>query len=258
MYKRQGETFGFFAFLLLWRRTSNVLANLRVILPERPYALLLWEALRVSANHARTVVETFLASNADRIDLVSRIEIAGIDKLNEALRDNKGVILVTAHIGNWELPGVALARMGYKITTVAGVQFTRGLTPLLKKMKETVGIKVTNHLESAGPILRALRKGEIVALHIDGDQYGERVQVKLFGRETYMPKGPARLARLTGAHLIPAIAVRVKRRKIRLEILDEISTKVDETEITQSIAMILETYIRTYPNQWCIFRRIWL
>ena len=168
------------------------------------------------------------------------------------------MILATAHLGSWELGGAALAAMGYSITTVAGVQFTPALSPHMKKIKEDLGIDVVSSRTGLRRLLKALANREVVALHIDGDQYAGGTEVEFFGRRIRLPSGPAILAMRTGASILPAFAVRTGRRKLCIFIEDEIPIgDADESGITARIVRGVEDYIRRYPDQWCIFRPLW-
>jgi KDO2-lipid IV(A) lauroyltransferase len=148
--------------------------------------------------------------------------------------------------------------MGYSITTVAGVQFSPALSPFIKKIKQDLGIDVVSSTTGLRRIMKALARGEIVALHIDGDQFVGGVEVDFLGRKARLPSGPSVLALKTGAAVIPAFAVRIAGRRILIVIEDEIPLEnMDEAGITRMIVEMAEDYIRRYPHQWCMFRALW-
>jgi len=191
-------------------------------------------------------------------ELSRMVDVEGRDKLDSALESGRGVVLATAHLGSWELAGAALAAMGYGITTVAGVQFSPSLSPFIRQMKERLGITVVSMDIGALRIARTLRKGGVVALHADGDQFRDGVSVKYFGRDVTLPRGPAALALKTGAALLPAFAIRTSRRHVTIMIEDDVSMEAeDERDVTQLIATAVEKYVRRYPEQWCMFRPFW-
>ena len=253
-----GETLATVCFLLSSSRRKNLAANLRVVLGDPDLPQFTMTALHVMLNFARCVTDVFMIPGLDDKRLRTCVSITGREHLDRAASRGKGVILVTAHVGSWEMGGVALAGLGYRITTVAGVQFTRGLSPYVKAMKESRGIDVVSVDGGALAMARALRRGEIVALHIDGDQYLGGIEVNFFGRPTVLPRGPAGLAMTTGAAIIPAFAISTARGKIRVCIEDEIGAEGhDEAGLTARIAAVVEDCIRRHVDQWCMFRPIW-
>ncbi len=253
-----GETPAALCFLLCTTRRRNSAANLRVVLGAAPTANISRLVLRTMINFGRTVVETFMIPHISTGRIPFQADIIGGDRLESIAGRGRGIVLVTAHLGSWELGGVLLARLGHKITTVAGVQFTRSLSPFIKSMKEGCGLSTVGAEGGTLRLFRALRRGQVVALHIDGDQYLGGVETELFGTRTVLPRGPAALALRTGAAVVPAFAIRIGRGKIKVLIGDEIETGgEDESSLTRKIATAVEDYIRRNPDQWCMFRRIW-
>ena len=251
-----GETLAAAFFLLSRARRSVIAANLGTAL-DRELAPFSGMGCRVMLNFGRNVVDTFRLAHLDRKRLLAAVTITGREKLDRVLARGKGVIMVTAHLGSWEVGGAALAAMGYSVTTVAGVQFSPALSPHIKKIKQDLGIDVVSSTTGLKRILKALARGEIVALHIDGDRFVGGVEVPFFGRKAVFPGGPAVLSVRTGAAILPAFAIRTGGRRIGIMIGDEIPLEGDEENVTRMILEVVETYIRRYPDQWCIFRPFW-
>jgi len=253
-----GETLSIVTFPLLRSRKRNLESNLKVVLAHEgtPHARSQTTrlALAVAVNFGRAVVDAFMVPYLDSKAI--RIEVKGKEHLESALRAGRGVILVTAHLGTWELGGAVLAAMGYRFTTVAGTQFAPWLSPHIKTLKQAIGIEVVAHT-SALRIMRVLKTGGLVVLHIDGDRYLGGLKVSFFGRPATVPRGPAALALRVGAKLLCGFAVRKSRCEIAIEISREIPVIGNETEVTQRIIDVVETNIRKHKNQWCMFRAIW-
>jgi KDO2-lipid IV(A) lauroyltransferase len=121
-------------------------------------------------------------------------------------------------------------------------------------------------MERVGPgVLRALRRGDILALLIDVPAPGPSVAVDFFGAPAEVPAGPARLALRTGARVIPAVMAREPGHdELIRPILDfdlrfqpSGDEEQDVREITQQIMSSLERFIRQYPDQWFMFRPMW-
>ncbi len=252
-----GETLALLTFPLLRTRKRNLERNLRVVLSqERPSHIEITKlAIMTTLNFGRAVVDAFVIPYVKnkRID----VTFSGMENLGAALGAGKGVILVTAHLGTWELGGAILADMGYRFVTVAGVQFTDGLSPHIKAIKKSKGIDIADNT-SILKLYRVLKSGGIVVLHIDGDRYFGGVEVSFFGKKTLMPRGPAALAIRTGAKLLCGFAIRRSRCKIKIIITPEIPVMAEnEAELTQRVVQVVQTYIGKYKDQWCMFRPIW-
>jgi lauroyl/myristoyl acyltransferase len=252
-----GETFAAGLYLLSGSRRRAIARNLRIALGAEAGDVRR-TGWRLMINFGRNIVEIFMLPHLGREELAGMIEVKGKKRIDEVLASGKGLILATAHLGSWETGGAALAAMGYPMTTVAGVQFTPGLSPYIKKIKQDVGIDVVSSHTGLRRIMETLRNRGVVALHVDGDQYVGGTEVEFFGRKTRMASGAAVLALRTGAAILPAFAIRTGRRRIRIIIDEEIYTgDRDEGAIMRRIIQVVEAYIRRYPDQWCIFRPLW-
>lgn len=252
-----GETLAGAFFLLSGARRRVIADNLGTALGRKqtPFGK---TGYRVMLNFGRNVVDTFMLPHLGRNRLLAAVDITGRERLDAALASGRGAILVTAHLGSWEVGGAALAAMGYSVTTVAGVQFSPALSPFIKKIKQDLGIDVVSSKTGLKRIMKALARGEVAALHIDGDQFVGGIEVGFFGRKTLLPSGPAVLAVRTGSAVLPAFAVRTRGRRIGIIIEDEIPVEEDDKErITRMIVEVVEGYIRRYPDQWCMFRPFW-
>jgi KDO2-lipid IV(A) lauroyltransferase len=252
-----GETFAGAFYLLSPARRGVIRRNLTVALGSERTDL--WRmGFRLMLSFGRGVAETLMLPRLSPEDLAHMIEVSGKERIDSVLESGRGLILVTAHIGSWEMGGAALAAMGYSMTTVAGIQFTPTLSPYIRRTKQHLGIDVVSYRSGARRIVQALSKGGIAALHMDGDQFVGGVETEFFGRRTRLPAGPAALAVRTGAAILPAFAIRTGKSRIRVFIEEEVFTgDKDEAAITRRIVAVVEDYIRRYPDQWCVFRPIW-
>jgi KDO2-lipid IV(A) lauroyltransferase len=252
-----GETLAGAFFLLSGARRRVIADNIGTALGARQ-RLFTGSGYRLMLNFGRNVVDTFRLPHLGRRRLLGMVDIKGRERLDAAVAAGRGVILVTAHLGTWELGGAALAAMGYSITTVAGIQFSPALSPFIKKIKQDLGIDVVSSETGLRRIMKALSRGELVALHIDGDQFVGGTEVDFFARKARLPSGPAVLALRTGAAVVPAFAVRTEGGRITIFIEEEVPTEnADEAGVTRLIVEVVETYIRRYPDQWCMFRPFW-
>jgi len=188
-----------------------------------------------------------------------------LDRINALMAEKKGVIFITLHYGNWDMGAAGLSAYGFPVNVIAETFPHPSMNTLIQSSRRHLGMKVTP-MEKVGPsIIRALRRGEILALLIDVPEPGGTVPVKFFGSQTEVPVGPARLALRSGAFPMPAIVQRVRgeeetlRPVIDFDLHFEPSGDEDDDvrRLTQAIMSSLERLIRTDPNQWFIFHDMW-
>jgi KDO2-lipid IV(A) lauroyltransferase len=216
----------------------------------RHFALYIGEMLHVQGWDTRTVVD--------------RLEIEGEEHFEEAERLGRGIIFVSAHMGSAEVAAAVAVLRGYKITAVTERLQPRFAMDWAVACRARMGIRLLP-VERAGiSLLRALRRREMVAFVIDaGVERGGGVPVTFFGRETVFPDGPARLARLSGAPIVFAVAARLPggrfRAHIEAPLLAERSRDGAEDVrcATQWLVSSFEGYVRRYPGQWYAFREMW-
>ncbi|HEY8489551.1 MAG TPA: lysophospholipid acyltransferase family protein [Dehalococcoidia bacterium] len=185
--------------------------------------------------------------------------------LDRALEQGKGIILVTAHFGNWDLGAAAVAARGYKLNVIAESFSYPPLNQEIQGARAKLGMNIIP-LERAGvSMIRALRRNELLALLIDRPAPGNGVTVTFFGEPVSVPAGPARLALRTGAKVIPVVLARARGFSDRvLGILDptiDFEPSGDEARdiasLTGRIMASLERMMARYPEQWYMFRRLW-
>ena len=194
-----------------------------------------------------------------------RIVFDDFERINAIMAEKRGVIVITLHYGNWDMGAAGLAAYGYPVNVVAETFPYKAMNALVQGSRRHLGMKVTP-MERVGPsVIRALRKGEILALLIDVPEPGGTVRVNFFGVPTEVPVGPARIALRSGAYVMPAILLRVKGKEEMLRPIVDFDLTFeksgDEEEdvrrLTQAIMSSLERLIRLDPTQWFIFHDMW-
>lgn len=213
-------------------------------------------ALRSNQHMAMNILEfmRFPAMNSEMI--LSKVNFEGEEYLQKALELNKGVIVLSAHFGNWEMLGAALVARGYPLTVVRRDQ--EGLlNDVIQKQRDKKGIKTVPRDKPLYKHLVSLLGGnELVALIADQNAGDDGVFVNFFGRPASTFKGPALFALKTGAPIIPIFMVRDGYMKHRIICKPPISMAPcddpaqDMVNITQSCAGAIEDMIRERPEQW--------
>ena len=176
--------------------------------------------------------------------------------LEESFSKGRGVILVTGHIGNWELGALFFARHGFRINVVTipegreRIDSIRGAYRLRQDIRTIV---VDGSPFSSLEIVAALRRGEIVAMLVDRWEGADGVPAKFFGVERRFPRGPFVLSRATGAPILPAFIVRdgnIYRGEVDPPFFME---EPEDEPGARRVSESLERMIRTYPDQWYNF-----
>jgi KDO2-lipid IV(A) lauroyltransferase len=186
-------------------------------------------------------------------------EFKGEEILQTALAKGKGVILLSAHLGNWEFGSIFLRSRNYPLNLVAlghNAPSTSALVNRLRKNKVQKVIEVSKSSFSGIEILRCLRNNEIVAMIGDRDFLGNGMAIHFFGKKVNFPVGPVMLAMKSGATLIPAFVVRQRDGKYYgvLEQPLSLTLEGNRDEVIKKnlrkTARIFEEYIRAHPDQW--------
>ena len=200
------------------------------------------------------------------LDRMQGIKIEGRQNLDEALKAGTGIILVAAHMGNFPLMSLKLAREGYKINFVTRPMRDEKAGDYLFNLRENAGVKSIfsyPRKECIGGILKALRNNEIVIMQMDQNFGSGGVWVKFFGKLAATPVGPITLGMRTHAKLVPAYIYRegFNRHCIKIfpaEPLIEAESK-DEAILKNAakFSRIIESWVKEYPEQWGWIHRRW-
>ena len=183
--------------------------------------------------------------------------------LDAVLAEGKGAVVISGHIGNWELIGQAIAIAGYPIATIAKPLYDPRVTRWLKKWRTTRGLQIVWRDEgNAGKtILSVLRRNRLMAFLIDQNTKTAGDFVPFFGRPAFTPTTPAAIALRTGAPIIFCWHHRrAKRHKMSFERIAYTPTGERKQDILNLTAMLnerLEHAIRQAPEQWVWIHARW-
>jgi len=198
--------------------------------------------------------------------LSSFSEIKGREFFNTAHERGKGVILLAAHLGNWELGGIFFGHSGIPINIITAKDQINEIANVRESARGLHNVKTITIGDDPFffvDIINALRRNEIVAMLIDRYERKNGVLVDFFGEPAYFPPGPVLLARSTGCAVLPAFTVMQKGGSyktavgsiINMEFSDD--RDIDVQVNLKRIVAVFEEYIREYPGQWYNFSPIW-
>ena len=216
------------------------------------------------------VAETFAnfgAFFADLLTLNRRPDLAayvasaeGEHHLDAALGAGRGVVLLTAHLGNWEFAGRLLSSRGRRTAhVVLSAEQDQALERYLRLDSPQLRFVTRRHATSTLGLLAALRRAELVAMQADRPTGGRGdAIVPFFGEPAAFPIGPFVLARAAGAAVVPAFCAMAPGGRYRLEIDAPIWVKPgEEASALGTTVAALERVIRAYPTQWFNFFDAW-
>lgn len=184
--------------------------------------------------------------------------------LDEALKQERGVILLAAHVGNWEWLGVALAMAGFPVASVIKRQPNDEHTRILNEYREMAGIKIfsrgTTELISTA---RALKQGNCLGLFADQDAGPNGLFVDFLGKAASTPAGPAVFAKKFKCPVVPVFILRKPEGGHRIVFHEPLyyqdagNGDEDIYDFTKKTANIIEETIRQYPDEWLWFQKRW-
>ncbi len=260
---RIGSVIGFLAYRIGRKERERAIANLRECFPDRTAGELMRIARSSFRNLGVSIVEILRFPLLSREEVNEFVSWEGREHLDTALRQGRGVVLATGHIGNWELFGASLALNGYPITVVARELRSRRYNEILCGLRRQVGMQIIFRGESMYRGLRHLRQNGILAILADVDTKVPGGFVDFFGRPAFTPYGPAAVALKSGAALIPMFIRRLPGYTHRIHVLrplDPVRTGSWESDLvanTQRLTTAMEEFIREYPDQWNWFHERW-
>lgn len=248
-----------------------VMANLRAVydgaLPERELRKRARWVFRTSSRNFWDLA-CLPRFDLERLEAMQYVEEGSWDLIDEAMARGSGAILLSAHLGAFDFIGqyVVIGRhrpLALTASTVRSYLFA-GVTYWRRSLGGRIEVVGSNSLRH---VVQAMRNGEFVAMVADRNFAGRGYPVEFFGKPTTLPSGPVKLARETGAPLIPVFAYRKsaqhRKREFYFRIGEPIyikrteDRKQDVIEGMRRVVAVLEENIRRAPEQWVMFQPVW-
>jgi KDO2-lipid IV(A) lauroyltransferase len=262
----------------LRRFCGNLLGQLcLLIVPPKRRALAIANvqaSLAISKAEAQTIVkrsvtrfgwmfmEVLYLPKITKATMVSQVSMVGVEYLEAALAAGKGVVLATAHSGNWEIMGAALAMHGFPLVAVVQKQTNPAMDRFINDYRTLAGMHVT-YKSGVREMVRLLGQGMIIGLLVDQDAGHDGVIVDFFGRPASTPQGAAALARLKDAPIIPAFITEEVDGRHTIHIHQALwvhktaDRDADIYATTQAVTKIVEGHIRRHPEEWFWLHNRW-
>jgi len=239
---------------------KNLSFALKGLKTEHEVKFMILEQFR---NFARFIYEFLLLPYLDERNLDKMFQMIGLEKVHGALQAGKGVVALTAHLGNWELGASAVVQKDIPITAISLPHPTSRVTRFFDNTRISKGIKVVSTDRAARVGLKALRSNQCLAVLGDRDFTGTGIPIDFLGEKATFPVGPIRLAAKTGAPICPIFAIRSRDGNYKLYCEDTYKVeklpdgKPDIRGALHRYADILGKYVRRFPTQWYVFEQVW-
>ena len=253
-----------FAFVFARRARGILEANLRIALPEADDARIrriTWLNFRY---HSKAYADLMRLPKARVADLRPLLRVQGMDNLEAARALGKGVLVISGHMGTWEVAAAIWSATIAPVSLFAEVLEPRELYDWYRTTRARLGISVLA-LSRTGlrHVVEALNAGEMVVTAIDRDILGTGIEIDFFGRPAMIPTGPAALALRLGTPLLPVTVFRLHDDSYQaVGYAPIIATETgdrdaDVRRVTEQLVRSLEGVIRDHPEQWHMPHRIW-
>jgi KDO2-lipid IV(A) lauroyltransferase len=216
------------------------------------------------ASLGRTTIETALLPTYSREQVLDLVEqVTGWELVERAREQGRGFMIVTGHLGNWELGGSYVAARGVPLEAVARRMENPLFDHYLTETRRSIGMTVIHDADAVRRVPRALREQHSVAFLIDQGAVGlASTWVPFFGRYAKTPRGPAVFALRLRAPLLFACALRqpngrfvIHFEEVPVEQTGTLDADVDR--IVASYTSTLERWVRRAPEQYFWHHRRW-
>jgi KDO2-lipid IV(A) lauroyltransferase len=249
-----GRGLGRLAYHVARRERKKALANIAIAFPDWPEEKRV-ETVRAMFRHfGMSLFEIAWMPNMD-VALRDRLTVVeGMEPLLELMDAGRGVVVFTAHCGNWEWMSYSVGLFGRPTTVLQRERSAPEMNRYITELRAKSGVRTIDRgSASAGrELIHSLRRGGILAFLIDQNIRTESVQVPFFGRNALTPIGPAKLAVRTESIVVDILIERLPDGRHRLKIGEpfEVSRNDDPIALTEKMTRIIEAQVRRVPEQW--------
>ncbi len=256
-----GSVLGRMVFFLLPRYRKLTERHLAQAFADRGDAWVRRTARQVFSHLGRSLMEILLMT-PERISRIA--EFRGADRLEEALSLGRGAVLVTGHIGNWELLGSVIATR-FQLSTVAAPLKADAVNDMLLGLRSRSGFRIIlrGRPGAAKELIRVFKKNRILGILIDQDTEVDGAFVDFFGRPAWTPTAAIQMAIKFNAPVLFGYIRRERdgRHTVAIEgPLALVRTGDDEKDIVINTALMtkkIEDCVRRQPDQWVWMHRRW-
>lgn len=260
-----GGSLGKLAYLILPESRSTTLQNLKIAFPNLGTGSIREISLNVFESLGKNAVDAVRLPKMSWEEIQKITKVEGIEHLEKAYSQGRGVIGVTGHIGNFELLAAYVSLRGYKLSAIGRELYDSRLDELLIKNRQKMGVQNIYSTAGVKEVIRVLNSGRMIGVLIDQDTSRVKgIYVDFFGRKARTPIGPVVLALKLDVPIVPMAVIQTREGNYKIYVQEEIKPLAGKTKeeniyyLTQKCTEFLEQVIRGYPDQWVWMHKRWL
>ena len=249
-------------YYILPIRKQTAISNLKIAFPEKKDEEIRNIVKGCYVNVITVIAEFFYMRKLSAGELAKQMKIKNINIFNEKLKQGKGIILISAHFGNWELTAFGVSKLiNVPFNVIVKEQTNKRVNEGINKIRTYGGNKMLDMRNSLRGILSVLKNNGIAAMLGDQSAPKENVKIDFFIKGVPAYEGTARIAIKTGAAVLFGVSTRDKDGTYSLEMHEIDTAKYKEpTEenikaLTQEHVNLLVEYIKLRPDHWLWFHR---
>ncbi len=233
--------------------------------PKHGAVRLLVDVYLLFVNQGKSLVDRYYIMAGGR-DI--EIEINGYEKVKQLLSGDRGIILLTAHVGNWQVAMTALRRMGKKVYLMMRPEDNAAVKESLNIDTEQESVRILSTNDALGGVIEAMKaieQGDIVSIMGDRTYEYSSLEADLFGSPVAFPYGAFSIAAAARCPVVVLLSAKAGTKKYITDVTHVIEPPAGPREkkqeqikaCVQQFARVLEDYSARYPYQWFVFRDIW-
>lgn len=259
--RKAGEAIGFLVYSLAKKEVKKVYKNLEIVYPGKMSAAEKENFARENFRNYGTGLFEFLKMTLWKPEKTASLvkEVTGFEHFENAKKQGRGVISITAHYSNWEIIPVYIASRGMKVGVIGKRLFDAGLDRLLSASRNKAGIEIFDRENISKSMIKELKSGMALGILVDQDTDVESVTAPFLGHDAKTPVIPARLAKKFGLDILTLFLARRPDGYYRLVINKpyELSGNESELEIAVMYNNDISRAIMQDPVQWAWVHDRW-
>lgn len=217
----------------------------------------------VYMSFGKYLVEFFRFSQIDKEFIKSKVKIVGLEHIDNCLKLGRGVISLSAHLGNWELGAAILPALGYELDAIRLKHKAKAINRFFDKKRKSRGVESIDTGIGVKKCFKALKANHILATVGDKNFSNKGEKIRFFGRITEMPRGAAYFSYRMNSPIVPTFLVRQPDNtfiySFEEPIMPDISNdqEAEMKRLLEKGLAVIEDYVSRYKTQWLMYHEVW-
>jgi KDO2-lipid IV(A) lauroyltransferase len=258
-----GKLLGLIFYSLAIPHRRLVRRNLQFCYPEWSHKEIRELSRRIFMNFGITLLEMFQSTFMSPAEVFSAIDVEGEENFINAFKSNRGIVIVSAHMGNWEV-GLHITNYYGKPMLGVAAKIRYGWADiLLSRSRNRLGNTIIDKKGALPKITEGLRRGEVIGMLIDQSRRKHGIEVTFFGHKATASPAAALLALRCKSLVLPAFCVRRSDGQLTIQVKTPFELtrtgdlRRDIQSNTQRMIDVVEEMVRKYPDQWFWLLKPW-